>query len=1355
MKRRFTILTAALALLVSLAIPMGVWGQTSADVTLSSGTFNNNVITWTCADGNITIQQLKGSGQTNPSGSYISAPRVYKQNILSFVGTNGYTITNIGIKYDGSYYGITKYAGTEITNNNVENNASALNPTWSTSAAGTHTIATVSSDGLSEIYIQNGHSSDNGSTQLRITKLTITYKVSGSVTATTVTINTSGLTNTDVYTSTTAGSLSATVKENINNTVISGATVTWSSSDTDVATINNNGTVTLVAAGTTTITASYEGESGVYGSSSATYELTVTSSEPYVQPTTIEIIPNYEFWGKTGQFSGSTYSELDGSQDNVSLHWTRGNGSTYANLSAMRFYKDNELTFTAPEGYEIVSIVITFTTAKDDLSFSPEGYSLSGTTGTWTGSSAIVTMSRPSNADSYAQISKFTITLGLPSTNPSITAADVDLTYDATSGEIEYTITNPATNGILSVSENVDWISNAVVNTSENKVTFNTAANEATTAREGVITLTYTYGNDETVTKDVNITQAAAPLIYTTIPDLFNAATSTATNVNVTFGNWVVSGVSGSNVFVTDNNGNGFIIYKSNHGFVVNDKLSGTVMGTPLKLYSGSAEFTNLTNTTDGLSVSDDGTITVITDKTIADLGGVNTGAVITLNNLTYDGTNLSDGTNTIKPYTTLYNGTFVNGKTYNVTGVYQQFNSTKEILPRSAADIEEVVVTTPSITVTPDEVNVDAEAHDGTLELTYENLDITGMSDFDIQFFDENDNAIAGPNWMEVLVAEQDPSIGDGYVVSYDIYENDDEEAHIAYFKVWAYDDDLNEVYSNLVTINQAAPVAPVTGDKYVKVTSTADLTSGQYLIVYEEGALAFDGSLETLDASGNTIPVTIANNEIAVSNTTAASEFTINTTDGTIKSASGYYIGQTTDANGLKASETEAYTNTISIDDDGNAVVVASGGAYLRYNATSGQERFRYFKSSTYTAQKAIQLYKKVVEPTPETFTKRIAGWDNEDYDNPDASGWYLIASPIGQVDPDDVANMIAEPAANYDLFIFDQTKESEWQNYKAHTEGFVLEPGKGYLYANKNTVDLEFTGTAYDEEGTFPLVYSEDNPDAFMHGWNLVGNPFAEEAMVSRPYYTLDDETFEYTAVQADQSIEAMEGIFVHVTEAEYNANQYVTFTPVSKHQGGSKGSSLTLNLNKGGKLLDRAIVGFGQGHTLPKFQFNRNHTKVYIPQDGQDYAIVRGEEMGEMPVNFKAENDGTYSLSFSSRNAEFAYLHLIDNMTGADVDLLQTQSYSFEARTTDYESRFKLVFATGNNSKDDNFAFFSNGSFVINNEGNATLQVIDVTGRIISSESVNGCTNVNVNAAPGVYMLRLVNGENVRVQKVVVK
>ncbi len=147
-----------------------------------------------------------------------------------------------------------------------------------------------------------------------------------------------------------------------------------------------------------------------------------------------------------------------------------------------------------------------------------------------------------------------------------------------------------------------------------------------------------------------------------------------------------------------------------------------------------------------------------------------------------------------------------------------------------------------------------------------------------------------------------------------------------------------------------------------YEKVTASLTDYSGEYLIVYETESLAFNGKLTTLDAATNTISVTISNDAIVNNDNTNAAKFTIaKATDGyTIKSASGYYIGQTSDANGLNASTSTAHTNTISIA-DGNANIISSGGAYLRYNATSGQERFRYYKSTSYTGQKPIALYKK----------------------------------------------------------------------------------------------------------------------------------------------------------------------------------------------------------------------------------------------------------------------------------------------------------------------------------------------------------------------------------------------------------
>ncbi len=172
----------------------------------------------------------------------------------------------------------------------------------------------------------------------------------------------------------------------------------------------------------------------------------------------------------------------------------------------------------------------------------------------------------------------------------------------------------------------------------------------------------------------------------------------------------------------------------------------------------------------------------------------------------------------------------------------------------------------------------------------------------------------------------------------------------------------------SNNVTVScTVKEFVPAEESTFVKVTSTKDITDGEYLIVYEGANVAFDGSLESLDAVGNTIDVNIEDNTITC---TDAATFTIDVTNGTLKSASGYYIGVTTNENGLKQKEeTDTYTHNFSIDNNGNAVIAAvfeGSTMTLRYNSANNQTRFRYYKSG----QQAIQLYKKVVEE-PETVT------------------------------------------------------------------------------------------------------------------------------------------------------------------------------------------------------------------------------------------------------------------------------------------------------------------------------------------------------------------------------------------------
>ena len=179
--------------------------------------------------------------------------------------------------------------------------------------------------------------------------------------------------------------------------------------------------------------------------------------------------------------------------------------------------------------------------------------------------------------------------------------------------------------------------------------------------------------------------------------------------------------------------------------------------------------------------------------------------------------------------------------------------------------------------------------------------------------------------------------------------------------------------------------------GTIYRKVTSTDALTTGDYLIVYEGDNVAFDGSLVelNLDMANNTKSVTISNQTIE---TAENIYFTYNATAGTLKSASGYYIGKINTSNGMNISATEPYTHTITIDNSGNANITSTNvtnGPSLRFNSASNQKRFRYYGSG----QQAIQLYKKdSTDPTLLATPTTLALTDIP-YDGSSTSGTFTL--------------------------------------------------------------------------------------------------------------------------------------------------------------------------------------------------------------------------------------------------------------------------------------------------------------------------------------------------------------------------
>ena len=234
--------------------------------------------------------------------------------------------------------------------------------------------------------------------------------------------------------------------------------------------------------------------------------------------------------------------------------------------------------------------------------------------------------------------------------------------------------------------------------------------------------------------------------------------------------------------------------------------------------------------------------------------------------------------------------------------------------------------------------------------------------------------------------------------------------------------------------------------------------------------------------------------------------------------------------------------------------------------------------------------------------------------------------------------------------------------------------------------------------------------------------------------------------------------MEGVFV---QGWATGITHYMFTP--EIETPNRGRSFDLTVRKANTrsadVLDRARIQLGEGFDFEHCDLLSSPNRLYIPSGDKQLSVAHAGTIGEMPLNFEAAANGTYTIAFEAEDLDFSYLHLIDNLTGADVNLLEVPEYNFSAKTTDYASRFKLVFATGSSegTEVDTFGFInaSGNLCIFGIEGEATVQVIDVLGHVLSSETFSGSYERKINGAPGIYVVRLINGENVKVQKVVVR
>ena len=145
-----------------------------------------------------------------------------------------------------------------------------------------------------------------------------------------------------------------------------------------------------------------------------------------------------------------------------------------------------------------------------------------------------------------------------------------------------------------------------------------------------------------------------------------------------------------------------------------------------------------------------------------------------------------------------------------------------------------------------------------------------------------------------------------------------------------------------------------------YEKVTSTPNDWTGEYLLVFEADtttAYSWTGvdaanCYEIMTINGNIIS---ASNAVTISIAEMEGGYSILVNGGT---NNGKYIYGQSGSNIIKFG-TSPELNTLECESDG--IKITSYTSVMRFNSAINNLRFRYFKSTSYTNQQVVQLYKK----------------------------------------------------------------------------------------------------------------------------------------------------------------------------------------------------------------------------------------------------------------------------------------------------------------------------------------------------------------------------------------------------------
>lgn len=380
---------------------------------------------------------------------------------------------------------------------------------------------------------------------------------------------------------------------------------------------------------------------------------------------------------------------------------------------------------------------------------------------------------------------------------------------------------------------------------------------------------------------------------------------------------------------------------------------------------------------------------------------------------------------------------------------------------------------------------------------------------------------------------------------------------------------------------------------------------------------------------------------------------------------------------------------------------------------------------------------------------------GEGEEVWNENNKTGWQFIASPFTEAAVDD---FVPAYGYNYDLYRYAGSADEEWDNHKDNYYDQLwsyFNQGEGYLASYETLKEATLRGTL-NSGLTYSwnnFYYDYDKPLANFH---LLGNPFpfdmdmnnaTFEGLVEGIAVVTEDGGYDYSQT----TIPVGDGFFVKAT----GENPTLSYDAEAKATRGVKANSLNvIATSNAGE--DNVIINLaGKSEGFDKLQnFNDAIATVYVAEDGKNYGIYNCDaDVQEVELSFNANQMGNYTISIEP-NGKFQTVTLVDRFTGIETNML-VEDYHFTAMSNVNTNRFIIKMVNGQQTTDNShFVFQSGEDLIIDAEG--TVQIIDVMGRVLVSDEVESTNNrINVSGFQnGTYMVRVINGSEVKVEKVVI-